>query len=259
MALDNAANFDKVILSTGYNSSATSVVLTTGGGALLPATPFNLVWWDSTDYPDPSDDPNHEIVRCTNVSTNTLTVTRAQEGTSAANHNTAGKTYKMIAGLTAKVINTDLASTYVALGGALGTPSSIAGFTTAGTAIAPIVAVATTGIQSANVTLLFLLLATPAAGTYRITITEVVTQAATTSSTLPSVSLSYTQRDSGAAISGQALPTNPGNALTTVQTTVVNIEATAGSSISVSTNGYATAGATALQYIVRLVVEFLGG
>jgi hypothetical protein len=108
MALDNVKNFAKVTVSTGYNAAATSIVLTTGHGAKLPSVSFNAIWWNSTDYTDPSDDPNVEIVRVTAISTDTLTVTRAQEGTSASTKNTAGKTYKMIAGLTAKVINTDL-------------------------------------------------------------------------------------------------------------------------------------------------------
>ena len=108
MALDNAKNFSKVTVSTGYGSGDTSIVLQSGNGTKLPSVSFNAVWWNVTDYPDPSDDPNVEIVRVTNIATDTLTVTRAQEGTSASTKNTAGKVYKMIAGLTAKVINTDI-------------------------------------------------------------------------------------------------------------------------------------------------------
>lgn len=108
MSLDNAKNFAKVTVSTGYNSSDTSIVLTTGHGAKMPTAPFNAVWYNATDYSDPSDDPNVEVVRVTAVSTDTLTVTRGQEGISATTKNTGGKTYKMIAGLTAKVINTDI-------------------------------------------------------------------------------------------------------------------------------------------------------
>lgn len=108
MSLDNAKNFAKVTVSTGYDAAATSIVLTTGHGAKLPTAPFNVVWYNSTDYSDPSDDPNVEVVRVTAISTDTLTVTRAQESTSASTKNTSAKTYKMIAGLTAKVINTDI-------------------------------------------------------------------------------------------------------------------------------------------------------
>lgn len=101
MALDNAKNFGLVTVSLGYDDAATSIVLTAGHGAKLPTVSFNAIWWNSTDYSNPSDDPNVEIVRVTAISTDTLTVTRAQEGTSASTKNTGGKTYKMLAGLTA--------------------------------------------------------------------------------------------------------------------------------------------------------------
>jgi len=113
MSLDSTKNFAKATVSTLYDAAATSIVLSTGHGAKLPTAPFNVVWWNSSDYADPSDDPNVEIVRVTIVSTDTLTVTRAQESTSASTKNTAGKTYKMIAGLTAKVMNTDLAANFL--------------------------------------------------------------------------------------------------------------------------------------------------
>ena len=106
--MDNFKNFAKVTVSTGYDAAATSIALTAGHGTRLPAAPFNATWWNSTDYPDPSDDPNAEIVRVTAIATDTLTVTRAQESTTASTKNTASKTYKMIAGLTAKTFNSDL-------------------------------------------------------------------------------------------------------------------------------------------------------
>lgn len=99
MALDPVKNFAAGTASTGYDAAATSVALTTGHGARFPAPStdgsFNLVWWNSTDYPYAADDPNVEIVRCTARSTDTLTVTRAQEGTTASTKNTAAKTYAM--------------------------------------------------------------------------------------------------------------------------------------------------------------------
>src|ERR1017187_8578044 len=104
MALDAATNFARANLSTGYTSGATSIVLATGTGARFPAAPFNAVWYNSTDYGSPEDDPSVEMVRCTVISTDTLTVTRGQESTSAANHNTAGKTYTLSAGPTAKLL-----------------------------------------------------------------------------------------------------------------------------------------------------------
>jgi len=109
MALDPVKNFAKVDVSTGYDASATSVVLTAGGAAKLPdpssAGAFNLVWWNSTDHPDPSDDANVEIVRVTSISSETLTVSRGQEGVTATTKNTASKDYKMILAPTKKTID----------------------------------------------------------------------------------------------------------------------------------------------------------
>ena len=115
--MDIAKNFAKVTVTDGnYDASSTSIDLITGHGARLPAAPFNAVWWNATDYPDPSDDLLVEIVRVTNVTGDTLTITRAQEGTAANDKNIAGKTYKMIAGLTARTI-TDMIGDVFALTG----------------------------------------------------------------------------------------------------------------------------------------------
>ena len=115
--MDALKNFGKVTVSTGYDNDDTSIVLTTGHGANLPDPStdgnYNLVWWNSTDYPDPADDPNKEIVRVTGKSTDTLTVVRPAVGNSyngetsanaASNKNTGGKVYKMILALTYKVM-----------------------------------------------------------------------------------------------------------------------------------------------------------
>lgn len=108
---DLVTNFAKATVSTGYDSAAVSVDLIAGHGAKFPVAAaatntswFNVVWYNSTDYPDPADDPSVEIVRVTNRSTDTLTIVRAQEGTTASNKNTAGKTYKMILAPTRKTI-----------------------------------------------------------------------------------------------------------------------------------------------------------
>jgi hypothetical protein len=110
MASDQLENLIKVEVSIGYGAGDTAIVLTGGEGAELPDPAngeYNLVWWDSTTYPDPADDPNVEIVRVTALATDTLTVTRAQEGTSATTKNSGGSTYKMFLGPTVKNI-TDL-------------------------------------------------------------------------------------------------------------------------------------------------------
>jgi hypothetical protein len=84
-----------VTVSTGYDSSATSITLSTGDGDTLPTGSYLISWWNSTDYSVPTDDPSHEYVRLTSRSGDVLTVTRGQGGTSAVAHNTGGKTYKM--------------------------------------------------------------------------------------------------------------------------------------------------------------------
>ena len=105
MVLDATKNFLIVTVSQGYGSTDTSIVLNTGQGALLPTPPFNLVWWNATDYPNPALDPNVEIVRVTAVSGDTITVIRAQENTTASTKNTPGKVYQMINAITSKMIS----------------------------------------------------------------------------------------------------------------------------------------------------------
>ncbi len=109
MSLDPVKNFAKVTVSGGYDSDDTEITLVSGEGSKLPNPStdgeFNLIWWDATNFQDPSDDPNVEIVRCTARSTDVLTVTRAQEGTSASNKNTSGSTYKMVLALTKKTMD----------------------------------------------------------------------------------------------------------------------------------------------------------
>ncbi|MCK4500874.1 hypothetical protein KAU11_10265 [Candidatus Babeliales bacterium] len=97
--LDPKTNFARTTLATGIAAAATSMTVDTGDGALFPATAegdFNVIIWNSTDYPLVYDDPNKEIVRVTSRATDVLTITRAQEGTSDVAHNTALKTYGVV-------------------------------------------------------------------------------------------------------------------------------------------------------------------
>lgn len=105
--VDPVKNFGKVTVSSGYSSTDLVIVLNSGDGAKLPTSidgAFNLTWWNATDYLDPSDDPYKEIVRINSRIVDTLTITRAQEGTFASDKNIPGKTYKMILAVTAKII-----------------------------------------------------------------------------------------------------------------------------------------------------------
>lgn len=106
--MDQAKNFAKATIDGTIESTDTSITVLSGHGARFPTVPFNAVLWNATDYPDPADDLVKEIVRVTAISTDTLTVTRAQEGTAAEDHNLPGKIYSLMAGLTAKTINEDI-------------------------------------------------------------------------------------------------------------------------------------------------------
>jgi hypothetical protein len=87
------------VQSGGFNSSATSVFLESGEALdfRLPEMeiPFYATVWNFTDYSHPLNDPNREVIQVTAVNglTDNLTIVRAQQGTSAVNHNTVGKTY----------------------------------------------------------------------------------------------------------------------------------------------------------------------
>ncbi len=121
MSLDPIKNFGLCTIDGLYDLSATEITLKTGEGAKLPNPSvdgeFDLVWYNWTDYKDPSDDSNKEIVRCTTRSGDVLTVTRAQESTSASNKNTATKSYRMVLSLTKKMID-DMISEFVPYTGA---------------------------------------------------------------------------------------------------------------------------------------------
>ena len=82
-------NFAYSTLNGGVLIGALSMVVTTG--ANFPATGnFMCVLWDQT-YANPSFDPDRELVLCTARSTNTITTTRAQEGTVAKAWNSGDK------------------------------------------------------------------------------------------------------------------------------------------------------------------------
>ena len=89
MARDAIKNLLKVKVVGDYSNSDTTIEIDSDDFSRLPdpATEgqYNLVWWDIESYPDPSDDPNVEIVRVqsSNSGTNKITVDRGQEDTTA--------------------------------------------------------------------------------------------------------------------------------------------------------------------------------
>lgn len=82
MAFDNHTNLAYAIVVTAPTpaTSGTSLVVTAGLGASLGTPPFNMIIWPTGASPTTN---NAEIVRVTNISTDTLTIARTQEGSSA--------------------------------------------------------------------------------------------------------------------------------------------------------------------------------
>lgn len=79
---DSHKNFAASLVATAPSpaTSGASLVVTTGDGALFPTAPFNATICPAGTQPTTA---NAEIVRVTAVATDTLTITRAQETTSA--------------------------------------------------------------------------------------------------------------------------------------------------------------------------------
>lgn len=100
MTFDAHANFVAAVVAIAPNPplTATSLTLSTGQGSLLPTPPFNAIVWATRVQPATT---NAEIVRVTGVATDTLTIVRHQEG-STARQIVAGDQF--VAGITAKTI-----------------------------------------------------------------------------------------------------------------------------------------------------------
>lgn len=79
---DSHKNFAYSTVATAPSpaASGTSLVVATGDGTKFPSVPFNATVWPTGAQPSST---NAEIVRVTNISTDTLTITRTQESTSA--------------------------------------------------------------------------------------------------------------------------------------------------------------------------------
>lgn len=105
MSYDAHKNFAVSAVATAPSPalSGTSLVVTAAAGALFPAVPFNATICPANTQPTAS---NAEIVRVTAISTDTLTIVRAQESSSAR---TVIVGDQIIAGITAKTV-TDIES-----------------------------------------------------------------------------------------------------------------------------------------------------
>lgn len=79
---DTHKNFAYSTVATAPSpaTSGTSLVVAAGQGTLFPTVPFNATIWPASSRPTTT---NAEVVRVTAISTDTLTITRAQESSSA--------------------------------------------------------------------------------------------------------------------------------------------------------------------------------
>jgi hypothetical protein len=131
-----------------------------------------------------------------------------------------------------------------------------------------IVATVTLTAQQADIgsTLLY---AVPASGlgVYRLSFYLVVTRAATTSSTLPQLELVYTDGDTSIVETLFATALNSANTVGSfgalnggggLPIGAVTVTIKASSNINFLTSGYASVGATAMQFSLRLRAEYLG-
>ena len=79
---DAHKNFVTTTVSNSPGTAGTTLTVATGTGATFPATPFNCSIFPSGIFPNIL---NSEIVRVTAISTDSLTITRQQESTTARN------------------------------------------------------------------------------------------------------------------------------------------------------------------------------
>lgn len=111
--------------------------------------------------------------------------------------------------------------------------------------------------QSANINSPTLY-AVPTSGIYRVSAYVVQTRAATTSSTLPSCSVSYTEATTGVGLQDIVTLTANTNTVGLHVGGSVIISAQLGSNIGYITSNYASSGATSMQYSIHMKIEFLG-
>lgn len=120
---DAVGNFVIGTLTAGLAAGGATMNMAAADYAKLPTRyGFNLIVWDFTTSPAPAGDANREIVRVTGAGTSPdggvtydVPITRGQEGTTAANHNTAGHVYYFHEAWTSKLYD-DLGGPWFALG-----------------------------------------------------------------------------------------------------------------------------------------------
>lgn len=121
----------------------------------------------------------------------------------------------------------------------------------------PVIAKVNLSAQTASVSTTSLYTA-PAAGLYLFSCYEVVTTAATSSSTLPNCRVNFTDAETSVVSYQNATNTATGNTVGLILQGVSVINVAAGATISYSTANYASSGATAMAYSVHVRLQYLG-
>jgi hypothetical protein len=85
-AFDQVANNVQSTLAEDLDASETGIDVASGASFPTPGNGYWATIWDADTYADPALDPDMEVVRVTGKSSNTLTVTRGQRGTSGVAH-----------------------------------------------------------------------------------------------------------------------------------------------------------------------------
>lgn len=102
-------------------------------------------------------------------------------------------------------------------------------------------------------------LSAPKQGTYRISGFICVTQAASTSSTMPTVTLGWANANTGVAQTSTVTSASTGNSTTTTFASFSVVVAVAlGTNVTYATQSYLSTGATHMQYALTVYVEYVG-
>jgi hypothetical protein len=119
MPYDAHKNFAYSTVATAPSpaTTGTSLVVPSGDGSKFPTPPFNATVWPTAANPLTT---NAEIIRCTAIVTDTLTIARAQEGSTARSIVTGDQ---IAATITAKTL-TDLETTLISYEGDWSAPTT---------------------------------------------------------------------------------------------------------------------------------------
>lgn len=128
------------------------------------------------------------------------------------------------------------------------------GGSTSSAVTSKIVATANVAAQTANVSPAVTLLTPSGNHYYQVCAQVALTTAATSSSTLPTARVSYTQVDQDAATTATITATSTTNSASAVSQACILIYAKSGVAVQYVTASYASSGATAMEYAARWVV-----